>query len=128
MRGIPKQLEITLDNGPMMRDFRHQYDRLKWITSNSRFLILPDWHRPNLASRPGFFHFHQNRPVCAIPADKTVDISACLKSCAAAQEHDTQEKNGPPVMIRPAADAFKPSVQPLDCAVDPVRRTISSGS
>lgn len=31
--------------------FRHQYDRLKWITNNSRFLILPDWHLPNLASR-----------------------------------------------------------------------------
>jgi len=31
--------------------FRHQYDRLKWLTNNSRFLILPDWHRPNLASR-----------------------------------------------------------------------------
>jgi len=32
-------------------DFRHQYDRLKLIANNSRFLILPDWHRPNLASR-----------------------------------------------------------------------------
>ncbi|MCP4628663.1 MAG: DUF4338 domain-containing protein [bacterium] len=32
-------------------DFRHQYDRLKLITNNSRFLILPDWHIPNLASR-----------------------------------------------------------------------------
>lgn len=31
--------------------FRHQYDRLKLLTNNSRFLILPDWHRPNLASR-----------------------------------------------------------------------------
>ena len=31
--------------------YRHQYDRLKLITNNSRFLILPDWHRPNLASR-----------------------------------------------------------------------------
>lgn len=31
--------------------YRHQYARLKLITSNSRFLILPDWHRPNLASR-----------------------------------------------------------------------------
>ena len=31
--------------------FRHQYDRLKLITNNSRFLILPDWHFPNLASR-----------------------------------------------------------------------------
>jgi hypothetical protein len=24
-------------------DFRHQYDRLKLVTNNSRFLILPDW-------------------------------------------------------------------------------------
>ncbi len=32
-------------------DFRHQYDRLHLIANNSRFLILPDWHRTNLASR-----------------------------------------------------------------------------
>jgi hypothetical protein len=32
-------------------DFRHQYDRLHLVTNNSRFLILPDWHVPNLASR-----------------------------------------------------------------------------
>ena len=32
-------------------NFRHQYDRLKLLTNNSRFLILPDWHIPNLASR-----------------------------------------------------------------------------
>jgi len=32
-------------------DFRHQYDRLHLVTNNSRFLILPDWHLPNLASR-----------------------------------------------------------------------------
>ena len=32
-------------------DFRHQYGRLKLITNNSRFLILPGWHFPNLASR-----------------------------------------------------------------------------
>jgi hypothetical protein len=32
-------------------DFRHQYNRLKLVTNNSRFLILPDWHFPNLASR-----------------------------------------------------------------------------
>ena len=32
-------------------DFRHQYDRLKLLTNNSRFLILPQWHFPNLASR-----------------------------------------------------------------------------
>ena len=32
-------------------DFRHQYDRLKLVTNNSRFVILPGWHVPNLASR-----------------------------------------------------------------------------
>jgi hypothetical protein len=32
-------------------DFRHQYDRLKLVTNNSRFLILPNCHFPNLASR-----------------------------------------------------------------------------
>jgi hypothetical protein len=30
---------------------RHQYDRLKLVTNNSRFLILPQAHIPNLASR-----------------------------------------------------------------------------
>ncbi len=32
-------------------DRRYQFDRLKLVTNNSRFLILPDWHVPNLASR-----------------------------------------------------------------------------
>ena len=34
-------------------DFHHQYDydRLKLIATNSRFLILPHWHRPNLGSK-----------------------------------------------------------------------------
>lgn len=31
--------------------YRQQYDRLKLLTNNSRFLILPQWHIPNLASR-----------------------------------------------------------------------------
>ena len=30
---------------------RHQYDRLKLVSNNSRFLILPDWHVSNLGSR-----------------------------------------------------------------------------
>jgi len=30
---------------------RHQYDRLKLLANNSRFLILPDSHVPNLGSR-----------------------------------------------------------------------------
>lgn len=32
-------------------DFRHQYGRLKLVVNNSRFLILPHWHVPNLGSR-----------------------------------------------------------------------------
>lgn len=31
--------------------YRHQYDRLLLATNNSRFLILPPWHYPNLATR-----------------------------------------------------------------------------
>ncbi len=32
-------------------DFRIQYDRLQLLANNSRFLILPEWHRPNIGSR-----------------------------------------------------------------------------
>lgn len=32
-------------------DFRSQYGRLKLIANNSRFLILPEWHRSNIGSR-----------------------------------------------------------------------------
>jgi hypothetical protein len=32
-------------------DFRHQYDRLNLIANNSRFVILPQCHARNLASR-----------------------------------------------------------------------------
>ena len=32
-------------------DKRHQYGRLKLIANNSRFLILPEWHHPNLGSK-----------------------------------------------------------------------------
>ena len=32
-------------------DFRHQYDRLHLVANNSRFLILPEYHYANLASR-----------------------------------------------------------------------------
>jgi hypothetical protein len=32
-------------------DYRHQYDRLKLIANNSRFLILPNWHLANLGSK-----------------------------------------------------------------------------
>jgi hypothetical protein len=32
-------------------DFRLKYGRLKLIVNNSRFMIVPDWHIPNLGSR-----------------------------------------------------------------------------
>jgi Domain of unknown function (DUF4338)/DDE_Tnp_1-associated len=32
-------------------DFRLQFDRLKLVANNSRFVILPHWHFPNLGSR-----------------------------------------------------------------------------
>ena len=32
-------------------DFRFQYDRLRYLANNSRFLILPDWHYRNLGSK-----------------------------------------------------------------------------
>ena len=32
-------------------DFTSQYGRLKLIANSSRFLILPDWHHPNVGSR-----------------------------------------------------------------------------
>ncbi len=32
-------------------DFTSQYGRLKLIANNSRFLILPDWHHPNVGTR-----------------------------------------------------------------------------
>ena len=32
-------------------DFSHQYERLNLIANNSRFLILPEWHFPNLGSK-----------------------------------------------------------------------------
>ncbi|RUT67688.1 DUF4338 domain-containing protein, partial [Flavobacterium cupreum] len=32
-------------------DYRHQYGRLKLIANNSRFLILPQWHLPNLGTK-----------------------------------------------------------------------------
>ncbi|WP_218141644.1 Druantia anti-phage system protein DruA [Nitrosomonas sp. Nm51] len=31
--------------------YRHQFDRLNLVTNNSRFLILPQWHIPNVATR-----------------------------------------------------------------------------
>ena len=32
-------------------NFRYQYSRLNLLTNNNRFLILPEWHYPNLASK-----------------------------------------------------------------------------
>lgn len=31
--------------------YRHKFDRLNLVTNNSRFLILPQWHYPNVATR-----------------------------------------------------------------------------
>jgi len=31
--------------------YRHKFDRLNLVTNNSRFLILPQWHYPNAATR-----------------------------------------------------------------------------
>jgi hypothetical protein len=57
-------------------DFHHQYDydRLKLIANNSRFLILPDWHYRNLGSKI---------------------LSLCHKRLAA----DWQEHFGHPVLV-----------------------------
>ena len=33
-------------------DVRRQYERLKLIANNSRFVILPGWHRTHLGSKP----------------------------------------------------------------------------
>ena len=44
-------LKCAARDGWIGWNFRHQYDRLKLIVNNSRFLILPDWHIPNLGSR-----------------------------------------------------------------------------
>jgi hypothetical protein len=55
-------------------DFRHQYDRLKLVVNNSRFLILPDWHVPNMGSRV---------------------LSLCQKRLV----HDWQERFGHPVLL-----------------------------
>ena len=42
-------------------EFRHQYDRLNLIANNSRFLILPDGHRPNLGAKT-LSRCHQRLP------------------------------------------------------------------
>jgi hypothetical protein len=55
-------------------NFRHQYDRLKLVTNNSRFLILPDWHVPNAGSR-------------------------ILSLCERRLTHDWQERFGHPVLL-----------------------------
>lgn len=55
-------------------DHRYQYDRLNLVTNNSRFLILPEWHVPNLGSR-------------------------VLSQCAKRIVSDWQEKFGHPVLL-----------------------------
>lgn len=44
-------LKCAVRDGWIGWNFRHQYDRLKLIVNNSRFLILPEWHIQNLGSR-----------------------------------------------------------------------------
>ena len=55
-------------------DLRHQYDRLHLIANNSRFLILPAWHYPNLGSKA---------------------LSLCQQRIAA----DWQERFGQPLLL-----------------------------
>jgi Domain of unknown function (DUF4338)/DDE_Tnp_1-associated len=56
-------------------NFRHQYSRLNLLTNNSRFLILPEWHYPNLASKalslclkrlPGDWQAHFGHPLLLV--------------------------------------------------------------
>ena len=54
--------------------YRYQTSRLKLLANNSRFLILPDWHYPNLGSRL---------------------LSLCLKRLSA----DWQAKYGHPILL-----------------------------
>jgi hypothetical protein len=49
-------------------DARHQYDRLKLLTNNSRFLILPDWHFTNQEVQ------HTNEIKTTIPLFDAIDI------------------------------------------------------
>lgn len=44
-------LKCAARDGWIGWDFRRRYSRLKLIANNSRFLILPDQHAPNLGSR-----------------------------------------------------------------------------
>src|SRR6266568_3511597 len=44
-------LKCAVRDGWIGWDFRQRYRRLKLVANNSRFLILPDWHTPNLGSR-----------------------------------------------------------------------------
>ena len=55
-------------------DFRHQYDRLKLVVNNSRFLILPHGHVPNVGSH-------------------------ILSLCQKRLPHDWQERFGHPVLL-----------------------------
>ena len=44
-------LKCAARDGWIGWDCRQRYSRLKLVVNNSRFLILPDWHVPNLGSR-----------------------------------------------------------------------------
>jgi Domain of unknown function (DUF4338)/DDE_Tnp_1-associated len=44
-------LKCAVRDGWIGWDFRQRYSRLKLVANNSRFVILPEWHVPNLGSR-----------------------------------------------------------------------------
>lgn len=44
-------LKCAARDGWIGWSYRHQFDRLSLVANNSRFLILPQWHQPNLGSR-----------------------------------------------------------------------------
>jgi hypothetical protein len=53
-------------------DFRHQYARLKLVTNNSRFVILPDWHFANLVRNRNPGPEGQVRVQLALPSEQPI--------------------------------------------------------
>ena len=74
-------------------DFRHQYDRLHLVANNSRFLILPEHHVPNLASH--VLALSERRTMCnAIDAEgRQVHILGVVGHQS--QTCHTQKKSAP---------------------------------
>src|SRR6266567_226344 len=70
-------LKCAVRDGWIGWDFRQRYRRLKLVANNSRFLILPEWHVPNLGSRvsphPGWLQRSPGIPqdgFCETPASR----------------------------------------------------------